>query len=742
MPFDYESLVGHLYIVGGRALSVPPPGALVEVAPKKAARGREADTFFVLMLPSGDAIGPAKFYESMAQLAAERYFTSSGSVTAGLRHTFDTLNQNLVQHNTQGKRRYEASMLCAVLKGSDLYVGKVGSGIVLLYHAGELHSFPENLSDDEAIFRAPLGVHPMPDVKMTRYTVASGSRLMLSDAGLADTDREKLAKAIGAKANVEVVAAEPTAENSVPPPDLKTEAASDIGMALVSLKEAVLSSLKANVTALGAEFVPPESPVPANARTGESTAAILSSSVKPVDDSANKPKPEPERRKERRTEKTLQEIRERAKSGAGAAALKTAEGMEGAQKVFDHYFPDPQEGKKSWFSSPIAAAAVILIPLAIVGLVLFMWLAGTGESEFEICVSDATDAAELARSIPPSDIAGSRGAWNAVLNQVNHCNQLHAGDEGLVSLLSEAQNQIDRMDYVSRRVGIPIATTPSSTTLSSLVLQGLDLYTLDNVNNLVYHATLTDDGRSAIRPTLEPIADMRQGASVGNFIVGDIFDIAWAQDAGGSSSGRVIIAVDTEGTVISCPARFLLQCSSHRLLGVENWRNPKAIVIWQGRLYVLDDTQIWRYDPSGGNYTSPPSEYFSGEGRPPLELAIDFDITEDYGTVYLLLNNGSVMSFVGGSTVPFGFSAFPEGQDLTTANAMYLNQNPLSQSLYIVNASTRTIYETSFTGTFFFSYRTFQEDQFASLAGIAADTSLGMIYVTSGNAIFGIVRDD
>jgi hypothetical protein len=35
MPFDYESLVGHLYIVGGRALSVTPPGALVEVAPKK-----------------------------------------------------------------------------------------------------------------------------------------------------------------------------------------------------------------------------------------------------------------------------------------------------------------------------------------------------------------------------------------------------------------------------------------------------------------------------------------------------------------------------------------------------------------------------------------------------------------------------------------------------------------------------------------------------------------------------------
>jgi hypothetical protein len=52
------------------------------------------------------------------------------------------------------------------------------------------------------------------------------------------------------------------------------------------------------------------------------------------------------------------------------------------------------------------------------------------------------------------------------------------------------------------------------------------------------------------------------------------------------------------------------------------------------------------------------------------------------------------------------------------------------------------VYETSYIGTFFFSYRTVAEDQLALLAGVAADTSLGMIYVTSGNTIFGIPRGD
>jgi len=48
MPFELEALVGHLYVVNGRTISAPPPGALVEVSPRKAARGREADTLSLI----------------------------------------------------------------------------------------------------------------------------------------------------------------------------------------------------------------------------------------------------------------------------------------------------------------------------------------------------------------------------------------------------------------------------------------------------------------------------------------------------------------------------------------------------------------------------------------------------------------------------------------------------------------------------------------------------------------------
>ena len=129
MAFDFEALVGHLYMVGGRSLSTQPPGMLVEVAPKKAARGRELDTIFVLVTPSGDVTAPAAFYDQMANLAAERYFNSTGSVTAGLRAVFNSLNQDLVEHNGEGKRHYEANLVCSVLKDNELFLARAGAGV-------------------------------------------------------------------------------------------------------------------------------------------------------------------------------------------------------------------------------------------------------------------------------------------------------------------------------------------------------------------------------------------------------------------------------------------------------------------------------------------------------------------------------------------------------------------------------------------------------------------------------------
>jgi len=226
MAFDFEALVGHLNIVGGRSISATPPGMLVEVAPRRAARGRELDTFFVLVTPSGENTAPPKFYEQMAQHAAERYFQAAGSVTAALRAVYTSLNNDLHEHNGEGKRTYEASMICAVLRENELFLARAGSSVALYRHDGQLTPFPTEFANEDQLFGPPLGVQPIIDVKMSKYPVAGGSRLLLADERLTDLNQERL------KASLE---------------------GSDINAMIGGMKDLLPTQL----VLLAAEFVPP-----------------------------------------------------------------------------------------------------------------------------------------------------------------------------------------------------------------------------------------------------------------------------------------------------------------------------------------------------------------------------------------------------------------------------------------------------------------------------------------------------
>src|SRR5258708_28331448 len=112
---ELEALVGHIYVVGGRAVSATPPGALVELPPRKAQRGREQDTFFTLVTPAGSNLGQATFYDQLARLAADLYFRTSGGVTSGLREPICVVNNNLIEHNVAARPRFAAHMIPLVL---------------------------------------------------------------------------------------------------------------------------------------------------------------------------------------------------------------------------------------------------------------------------------------------------------------------------------------------------------------------------------------------------------------------------------------------------------------------------------------------------------------------------------------------------------------------------------------------------------------------------------------------------
>lgn len=709
MAFDFEALVGHLYVVGGRAINAAPPGALVEIAPQKAERGREMDTIFVLVLPSGDSNAPTAFYERMAQLAADTYFKTSSSVTAGIRTVFKTLNENLFEHNTRTKQHYEASLLCGVLHNDDLYIGRIGSGVAVVRVNGETKTFPDDLSNDEAVFSPPLGVQPVANVRMTRYSIANGSRMILADYNLAELAQNKIIMSLQTR---------------------------DISAVLATLKELAVLQL----TTMVAEFVPPDVPAPLPAHEGESTVTIQEDVAAAK---AQTRKPEAGEKPVRQRRNPLEGLQTRIRRGLSAVILGIARGLGLFGKVFDRLFPQPDESeieasRGRWYTRTWIAGATVLIPVGVVLLVMMLWLADADVSDYEQCVREAQDSAALARGVESSNREGVLAAWSAVLVNVERCLQVRPDDTVLLPLRDEGQSIIDAINRITRREAIPIISFPNAT-LSQIVLQGNNLFVLDTANGIVYNAQLAPDGRSASSNVGQPITGLSTGGSVDGFTMGTVIGIAY------DDQENLIAAVDSSGLLVRCRTSILVQCDALRLIGAESWVNPVRITFYQGRLYVLDpgagSGQIWRYEASTGTYPSAPSEYFVSV-RPPLNDAVDFNIDND-GAVYVLQASGMITKYFNSQAVVFEYAGFPEdGQEITSATAMYLNDNPVFQTILIVSRSTRTIYETLFSGSFNSSYRATDETLFSLIADAVASPTQRLIYVTSGNSVLLIEQSD
>lgn len=726
MAFEHESLVGHLYIVGGRAISTPPPGALCEIAPQKSARSRELETFFALVLPTGDAVAPTAFYENMANFAAERFFSTTGSVTAGLRDVFNTINHNLIEYNRTAPRTYEANIMCAVLRGSDLIVGRVGSIVTAIRHEGQTKTFPEDLTDDESLYTAPLGVQPIPNAKLTQYRVTTGTRIVFGDSSLADFDVEKINNVL----------------MSV-----------DIGTVLVGFKELA----KLHMQVMVAEFVPPDGesnplipevqssadlhkPKSAIKKATQEVSAVTSSpSATPeIASSTPAPTPTPAPRERRKRENLTGKIIKRM-IGRLALGLSSLFGLFGM--LVDRLFGTSPSGESRWFSRPAVTGAVVILPIIIVSVIIVLWLAETDVTEYEQCFAEASSRYDLARS--PEIIQSNRQtilrAWEQVLNQVAECRTLRTDDPLLDGMELEGQNILDTFNQIVRREPIIITTLPQAR-ITRMAHQGQEVYALDSNNGRVYQIVLSNDGLTATRQPI-PIPEMRNGGTASNIQVGEIFDIAFSIDT------NRLIGLDRNGVLVDCEMRFV-QCSAQRLLGSESWDNPVAIATWSGRLYILDvsptSAQIWRYEPSGGVFASPPSEYFGGASRPTLPGAVDLEI-DSQGSVYVLQSDGVIIKYRDGALQNFGFGAFPEGQEITSANSMFLDSNAISQSLYIATQAQHRVYQTSLIGNFNNSYSLRDESLLDLLEAVVVKPGASggdLIYIGSGNTIFVIPKGD
>ncbi len=822
-------------MVGGRAVRVPPPGALAELAPRRAGRGREGHAFFALITPHGEARAPAAYYEELAHLAADVYFGSSGGITGGLREALTAVNQHILEQPQGGP----VNALALALHGEDLYLARAGRTFVVWYGADGLMFFPQDRSDPLEMALSPLGKADTPELQLARFVVAPGQTMLLCDESLQYAPTTTFEVVLGgadlpvvlerlralssqhmAVSAIEFVApGTPEIEGyALPicprePRRLRPEAPQPEAIAPGSdqtAAEPTFPMAQARETA-AEESAPPEpvpSPVfgqqpadisaaPATPPSAETTPASPASPLMTEPESPSTPVvPEaweeqmPSSAAERhsrlgRVQDTLHRVvsavlpesgEEMSSSPADASPIRpsrlsrarvalgrhTRQGVRALlivalavvdflAAVLDRLVPEPEGESRQAIPTNVAVGLAVMIPIVIVLAAVGMTLLGAEKSEFEQYVDRAKSAhAEAMRlSEGKCDNQALRPLWVEVLRLTELADDLRPNDPNVLVMRADAQNYLDCFDDVVRRDLRLLHTYPRDADMAALVVHGgVDLYALDRENGVVYHGTLnergdglSDSGDKAVIWTGQTIS-----GATGNFTVGRIVDIEWLAD-GGTRPKNVLVALDVNGLLVAYSPTYFT--SAQQLVTEGRWQEPVALAVYRSNLYVLDRAanQIWRYVPPAGaeSYPNAPEEYFNGEQLPDLRGAVDFGISDD-GAVYILFEDGTVRRYrrnVQGivEEQPFEFRQRPPGA-ISSGSALFVDNDPASRNLYVVDPAGETIYETSWAGTFNQGYRPRNLlDAFKDARAFYADSVVrNNMYVLSGNRLYHFYR--
>lgn len=805
MTAELRAFIQHVLIVGGRAVSIAPPGALAELAPHRAARARAGDTFFILVTPSAGAHASAGQLEELSRLAADVYFGSGGGITGGLREALSAI------HGLAQSAALRVDALALALRDDQLYAARAGAAFGALTQPDAVHFLPADRHDPLEAGLSPLGVGAEPDLQLARYTLAPGQMMLLADGGLFHAVDESIGAALsggdleGAVEQLKALAG-PALSASV----IRFAAAGEPGPDHLAPR-ASLRAPRSTPPLKGPappEAPPAPEPAPAipepvdaapvagappefHARSYDPLAAPETPAA-PPDESPNAAPQSPDagptlrlpnvltgvetgeiaasagRAAERLRESwqraadvaasAAQDQRARAPERlgrvgvtlkrAGRDALRAV--LTGLLAVFDALsrglsaiLPEPGEEGRQGIPTNVAVGMAIIIPVVIVVAVLGLALSQRGQSEFATFYERARTAhtEALALSGTTGCPPNTRPKWEEVLWLADQAREFRPDDLNVLQIRADAMNYLDCFDRVQRRDLTVLHEFGENADLAGPI-----------VHNGVELYVLDRAADAIYHDTLNETGTgltsrgdtpiIRRGQAISGFTIGELIDIDWLR-SGGTTHDNVLIALDANGVLIAHSWTFAE--SAQQLVIEQRWIKPVAMAVFRENLYVLDTgaNQVWRYVPPVGErrYSNAPDEYFTGADRPDLSGAVDLGISET-GEVFILFGNGTVQRYLSGKPQEFAYSLKPEGA-LESGASLFVDNDREARTIFIVDPATEAIYETSWAGTFQRGFRPRNlPDAFERLTGFYADTvERNNLYVLSGNKLYQFPRN-
>jgi hypothetical protein len=597
MAEKLEVEVAHIHIAGGAPRITPPPGALAEVAPRRAARGRADDVLFIslgLTMPEPASPGLA---DHLARMASDAYFGTPGSVTAALREAAMEVNAHLqdLARDQSKPRVAQGRMIAAVLRGNSVFVAQCGNGQVILVRPGQVSRF----TSEEAAGR-PLGLTLSAFVRYHHFEVGPQDLLILttwSPPLWADTTLSGLSGLDAARA-VDRLSAASTDDR--------------YGM-LIRLSAAgeqedipTLEPAEAQVSPPPKAEVPQE-PEPVRQERWSLRRKPRLARPKPA---ASAPSSGPSA-----LSRTLDSVGHTARS----AWTKIVEAV---AALVTRMAPGLREPPKAGsFAPSLLAGTAIAIPLIVAAITSIVYLRQARPELASEYVFNALEAVASAQIQPDGESA--RPYWHEALEWLDKAENYGVTEE-TNALRQTAQQALDALDFVTRLDFNPTIQEGfhPGAQIDDIAATSSGVYALDRDNLSIWFAWTIGRGYQ-----LDNEFDCLDGPdSIPG--MGAPVDIAIYEESG-LMGAESLVAIDSDGTVLICA-----QSEDPRTVQLTppdtGMGHIQAMDVLFDSLYVLapDRSMVWifrSFDTPGGDTW----EYYFADSARDLRNAIDIVMTNE-----------------------------------------------------------------------------------------------------------------
>ena len=628
--------------------------------PKRPAHGREADSLILYLCMAGNAPLLPEQQNPLMERLAQKFYKTSGSVTAAMRSVAEGLNLHLLDRNLRisgAGKQGTGLFIIAVLRGDMLYLAHCGPVYSFLIKPAEtqvMHDpsgagrglgltktvpvrfFQVNMqSEDYLVFspRAPAGW----TTNGLRYTPRLGiegmRRHLLDQAGAelgAGTLRAALLQAQAGNGKLRLLHRKPGV------PDMahtSAESAPDTAPAepapgAPAPRQVVSSSGLRRVEAaqpVEKGAAPPAVPEALTASAPSAPQPATQAAAKTSSPAKERPvRPKPERR-------TLRQRLAPFLAATGAVGRAVGNTLESAGRSLGRVVRNllPDEGLLHLPPSVMVFIA-LAIPLVIATIGGVIYIQRGKAAQHQLYYQQAVVAAKNAsgQTEPPAQ----RAAWLLVLGALDSA-EFYQVTPDSQALRTQAQTILDTLDKVERlnfQPALPAGTLDAKYVIRRVVAVGNDLYLLDALQGSVLRATISGQGY-AVDTTF------KCGPSYGALVVGPLVDIT--SIPAGFSEDATLLGIDASGNLLYCLPDGS-QPSAVQLALPGNFKEAVNLEIDNGDLYVLDPQSkaLWLYNNMQVDQL--PRDFF-GEDRPDnMADVIDMAINDD--DLFLLHADGQL----------------------------------------------------------------------------------------------------